>query len=308
MIKPKPLKKGDTVGIIAPSSAILQSNIPKVENYIKDMGLKPVFFPSCFERHGHLSGKDDIRAKDVNDAFKNPDIKGIFCLRGGYGTPRLLNMLDYESIKKNPKIFLGYSDITGLHIVLNTICNMVTYHGPTAFAEALFDKKDSYSSSIIEHLLFSDEPLGQYIPPSEEELEIIVEGTCSGEIVGGNLSLLTAALGSKYEIDTKGKIIFIEEVNELNYIIDRMLTSLDLAGKFEDCNGIILGTWNGCRPEHGQQGKIDLPLSDVFKEIMGKYNKVLINNFRAGHVYPQFTIPLGTTVEVDTSKKSIIFK
>ena len=308
MIKPHPLKKGDKVGIIAPSSAILQENIPKVKKYITDLGLDPVFFPSCFERHGHLSGNDEIRANDVNEAFRNPNIKGIICLRGGYGTPRLLNMLDYETIKKNPKIFLGYSDITGIHIVLNTICEMITYHGPTAYAEPLFDGKDPYTSSVIEHILFSDDPLGKYIPPDGEEIELINEGKCSGEIIGGNLSLMTAALGSEYEIDTKGKIIFIEEVNELHYIIDRMLTSLDLAGKFKDCNGIILGTWNGCKAENGMQGKVDLPLDSIFREILGKYNKVIVNNFRAGHVYPQFTIPLGTMVEIDTKGKSIIFK
>lgn len=308
MNKPKVLSKGDTVAIIAPSSFVDRSNVEKIEKFIVDIGLKPVFLPSCYERHGHFAGKDKVRAKDVNDAFKNNLFSGIICIRGGYGTPRILNMLDYEMIKENPKFFLGYSDITGIHTVLNNICNMVTYHGPMAYMKELFDLEDDYTLNSLKHVIYDDSPLGRYQSPEGENLEVISEGKASGIITGGNLSLLVSTLGSKYEIDTRGKILFIEDVDELNYSIDRMLTSLDLAGKFEECKGIILGTWKGCRAAEFNDGSRNLSLGVIFEEILGKYDMPVFNNFRAGHVYPQYTIPLGALVEIDTESGSIVFK
>jgi muramoyltetrapeptide carboxypeptidase len=308
MNKPKVLSKGDTVAIIAPSSFVDRSNIEKIEKFVVNIGLKPIFLPSCYERHGHFAGMDKVRAKDVNDAFENNLYSGIICIRGGYGTPRILNMLDYEMIKKNPKFFLGYSDITGIHTVLNDICNMVTYHGPMAYTEELFDLKDDYTLNSLKRVIYEDSPLGRYQSPEGEELEIINEGKASGIIAGGNLSLLVSTLGSEYEIDTRDKILFIEDVDELNYSVDRMLISLDLAGKFKDCKGVVLGTWKGCRAAEFNDGSRDLSLGVIFEEILGKYDMPVFNNFRAGHVYPQFTIPLGSLVEIDTESKSIVFK
>lgn len=308
MNKPKVLSKGDTVAIIAPSSYVNRSNIERIEKFIVDIGLKPVFLPSCYERHGHFAGMDKIRAKDVNDAFKSNLFSGIICIRGGYGSPRILNMLDYKMIKENPKFFLGYSDITGIHTVLNNMCNMVTYHGPMAYTEELFDLKDDYTLNCLKRVIYDDSPLGKYQSPSGEELEVINKGKASGIITGGNLSLLVSTLGSKYEIDTRGKILFIEDVGELNYSVDRMLTSLDLAGKFEDCKGVVLGTWKRCRAAEFNDGSKDLSLEVIFEEILGKYDMPVFNNFRAGHVYPQYVIPLGCLVEIDTESESIIFK
>lgn len=308
MNKPKVLRKGDTVAIIAPSSFVNRSNIEKIEKFIIDIGLKPVFLPSCYERHGHFAGMDKLRAKDVNDAFKSKLFSGIICIRGGYGSPRILKMLDYKMIKENPKFFLGYSDITGIHTVLNNMCNMVTYHGPMAYTEELFDLKDDYTLNCLKRVIYDESPLGRYESPGGENLEVVCEGKASGIITGGNLSLLVSTLGSMYEIDTRGKILFIEDVGELNYSIDRMLTSLDLAGKFKDCKGVILGTWKGCRPGEFNDGSKDLSLGVIFEEILGKYDMPVFNNFRAGHVYPQYTIPLGSVVDIDTESTSIVFK
>lgn len=307
MIKPKALKEGDNVGIIAPSSAIKKENIEIVEKSVKSLNLNPVFYPSCTMREGHLAGPDSQRSKDVNDAFRDPSIDGIFCIRGGYGTPRILNMIDYEVVKNNPKIFLGYSDITGLHLAFNSICRMTTLHGPMPSSDYPYYEADDYTLDSLKRALFTNEPLGRYTPPEGEELEVVNSGKCQGEIIGGNLSLLTAALGTKYEIDTKGKILFIEEVGELHYIIDRMLMSLDLNNKFKDCAGIILGTWNKCKPDHGYEDKIDSPLSKIFDDILGKYDIPIINNFRAGHITPQYTIPFGTQASMDTDKKEVVF-
>lgn len=307
--KPNALKKGDKVAVVAPSSPVPlkeRYKIEKSEESIRNLGLDPVMYPSCYAMHGFLSGKDELRAQDINNAFSNDDIKGIICLRGGYGTPRILPLLNYDVIKKNPKVFLGYSDITGLHMVLNKLCRMVTYHGPTGTSVSILeDKKNSYTMNILEKCLFTSESLGKIDNPDGEEILVVNGGKAEGEIIGGNLSLLVSTLGSPYEIDTKGKILFIEEVGEPNYKTDRMLSSLALAGKFKDCNGIILGTWSRCGPEDNRQESLDLEI--IFDEIIKPFNKPMINNFRSGHVNPQITIPFGTKVRLDADKKEVTF-
>lgn len=305
LIKPKPLKKGDHVAVVAPSSPTITESVEKGKEAVKSMGLNPILYPSCYSRHGHFAGDDKLRANDINDAFSNKMIKGIICLRGGYGTPRILNLIDYENIRRNPKIFLGYSDITGLHTAINTICRMVTYHGP--MVSGGWTNLDPYTKDYLNKCLFDNSPLGKVENPDGEILETLVEGEVKGEIVGGNLSLLVSTLGSPYEINTKGKILFIEDVGEKNYKIDRMLTSLALAGKFNDCKGVILGTWSKCTPDVKSGDICDLDLKTIFKEIISPFNKPTIMNFRAGHNYPQPTFPLGTVVRLNTSKKEIHF-
>jgi len=198
MNKPNSLKKNDKVAIIAPSSSADHKRVEKAKKAIEKLGLIPILYPSCYEKHGHFSGTDKIRAKDINDAFNSPKI-----------------------------------------------CNMVTYHGPMA-AAGLINNTDDYTMKYFNDALFSKEPIGTFNNPDNEEITTLVKGNATGEIIGGNLSLIVSTLGSKYEIDVKDKILFIEDVHEPNYKIDRMLTSLSLANKFKDCSGIILGTFTGC--------------------------------------------------------------
>lgn len=313
MIKPKPLKIGDKVAVIAPSSATDIKSVEDGEKKIKALGLNPIMFPTCYKNYGHLSAKDEERAKDVNDAFIDESIKGIICLRGGYGTPRILELLDYKAIASNPKVFVGFSDITALHTVFNQICGMVTFHGPMAtsnFAKVKNEKVEfeHYSRESLVKNIFTNEPLGLYVNPGDEELKSLCQGKAEGLLTGGNLTLLTSALGSKYEINTKGKILFIEEVGEPIYKIDRMLTSLALAGKFNDCSGIIFGTFTNCEREtKAYEGGLDLPLEEVFENTLLRYNKPIIYNFKAGHNFPQPTMALGTDVIIDADLKQVIF-
>ena len=313
IIKPRALHEGNRVAIIAPSSATDLKTVENAEKRIKAMGLNPIMYPTCYTRHGHLSATDEERARDINNAFSDKDISGIICLKGGYGTPRILNMLDYNMIKLNPKVFVGFSDITGLHIAFNKICRMVTYHGPMAasgFAKVENNNVEfeEYTYDSLKKNIFTNEPIGLFNNPQNEELYSLVGGKAEGELIGGNLSLLVSTLGSPFEIDTNGKILFIEEVDEPVYKIDRMLTSLALAGKFSDCEGIILGTWTNCeREKKGYENGYDLPLEEVFNNTLVKYNKPIITNFRAGHNYPQPTMAFGTFVEIDADKKEIIF-
>lgn len=313
MNKPKSLKNGDKVAVVAPSSATDLQSVEKAEQKLKAMNLNPVMFPTCYTNYGHLSAPDLHRAGDINDAFKDESIKGIICLRGGYGTPRILNMLDYEMIAANPKVFVGFSDITALHIAFNQICQMVTFHGPMATSNfAKFSnqniKFDEYTYESLRKNIFTTEPLGEHINPDDETLTNFFKGTAEGMLVGGNLTLLVSTMGSKYELDTRNKILFIEEVNEPIYKIDRMLTTLALAGKFEQCAGVIFGTFTGCqREEKAYEGGLDLTLEEVINNTVAVFKKPIIGNFKAGHSFPQPTLPFGTTVKIDADLNKVFF-
>lgn len=304
MIKPKPLKHGDRVALIAPSSPVSKEKLRSAIDSIKFLGLKPVLYPSVTMSHGYLSGPDAVRASDINASFADTNIGAIFCIRGGYGMTRILNKIDFKSISKNPKILLGYSDITGLHVALNQISNLMTLHA--TMPSRGWNTLDPVTLQSLTDNLFSTRPTGH--PPSivDEPIETIYPGIAEGAIIGGNLSLLVSTLGSPYEIDTKNKILFIEEVEEMNYKIDRSLTALALAGKFTDCNGIILGTWADCGdPELEPEN--DLTLHQIFDEVIKPFEKPTINNFRAGHIYPQITIPMGAKTKLDATNGTVEF-
>ncbi|MCH4887447.1 LD-carboxypeptidase [Acidaminobacter sp. JC074] len=300
MIKARKLKQGDKVAVIAPSSPASQSQLDNVKAYMEKLNLEYDMLPSCFKSHGHFAGRDDIRLNDLHEAFKNDSYKGIICLKGGYGTPRLLKNIDYDLIKNNPKVFVGFSDITGLHTAIQKMTGLVTFHGPMAISNM-----DDFSLLSLKNQIF-DGMLGPIENPPKESIESFVKGRAQGILVGGNLSLLVSTLGSPYEIDTKGKILFIEEVGEASYRVDRMLTSLMLAGKFDDANGIVLGTFSQCEPEVVIGKKTDLDLITIFQEIIGPFNKATIMNVRAGHNYPQVTLPFGLHVEIDEDQLIIL--
>jgi Uncharacterized proteins, homologs of microcin C7 resistance protein MccF len=304
MIRAKHLKPGDRVALIAPSSPVDEEKLETAVDSVKFLGLIPVLFPSARMAHGYLSGPDEIRAADVNNAFGDPDIDGIFCLRGGYGVTRILNSIDYKMIAKNPKLFMGYSDITGLHVALNQLCSLITLHSP--MPSHAFSSLDPITLQSLTDNIFSTVPTGTVPEIPNEPIETIVPGAAVGPIIGGNLSLLVAALGSPYEVDTKNKILFIEEVEEKNYRVDRGLTSLALAGKFSDCKGIILGTWADVGDPELAPEK-NLTLSQIFEEVVKPFGKPTINNFRAGHIYPQITIPLGAKTSLDATNKQVAF-
>lgn len=313
MNKPKSLKNGDKIAVVAPSSATDLQSVEKGKQKIIAMGLNPVMFPTCYTNYGHLSAPDLDRAKDINDAFKDESIKGIICLRGGYGTPRILNMLDYEMIAANPKVFVGFSDITALHIAFNQVCHMTTFHGPMATSNFVKFNNDNiefeqYTYGSLHKNIFTNEPAGEHANPKDESLKGINRGKAEGSLIGGNLTLLVSTMGSKYELDTRNKILFIEEVNEPIYKIDRMLTTLALAGKFEQCAGIIFGTFTGCeREEKAYEGGLDLTLEEVINNTVVPFDKPIISNFKAGHSFPQPTLPLGTNVKIDADLNKVIF-
>ena len=301
MIKPKPLQQGDSVAIIAPASPSDKNLIDKCISSLNELGLKVVVGESCLSEHGFLSGTDDVRANDINCMFAAKNIKGIFALRGGYGCARLLDLIDFKLIKKNPKIFIGYSDITALHIAINQKSKLITYHGPMISTE-LIKGLDKYSADYYKKFIFGYDKVDELFNPVGYNLEIINPGIASGELIGGNLSLICSSLGTKYEINTKNKILFLEEVEEVPYKIDRMLTHLKQSGKLKDANGIILGAFTNCIAPNNKKS---LSLQEVFNEIIFPLKKPTISNLVCGHCLPTLTLPLGAKVLLDANNKKI---
>lgn len=301
MIRPKPLKKGDTVAIIAPASPADKNLIDSCINSLENLGLNVVVGKSCTSEYGFLSGTDDIRANDINSMFANKSINGIFAIRGGYGCARLLNLIDFNLIKKNPKVFIGYSDITALHIAINQKSKLITYHGPMVSTE-LIKGLDEYSFNYYNKFLFCNDNMIELCNPIENPIKTINPGVAEGKLIGGNLSLICSSLGTKYEINTKNKILFLEEVEEVPYKIDRMLTQLKQSGKLKDANGIILGSFTNCIAPNNKKS---LSLQEVFNEIISPLKKPTISNLVCGHCLPTLTLPLGSKILLDANNKKI---
>jgi len=303
---PKALKPGDTIGLIGASSATPpESLLPAIEA-VENLGYKVVVGDSCRERHGYLAGSDALRANDVNRMFSDSSIDGIFCIRGGYGATKILPYLDYEMIKKYPKVFAGYSDVTALHIAFNQICEFVTYHTPMPSTEFIKPEMDEYTwISFKESVTLTEEANYLLTNPPNHEMTTLVSGTATGPIIGGNLTLVTASLGTPYEIDTKGKILFLEDIDEYERSIDRMLTQLKLAGKLDDAAGLVLGAWTNCGPQNPKRQEQSLRLQTIFEEILVPLNKPILQDVVCGHCLPTMSLPLGRTVTINTDTKSI---
>lgn len=305
MIKPKVLKKGDTIGLVAPASPVKHiASVDRSVGVLIAQGFNVVVGPSCYGSYGYLAASDTIRAADINNMFQNPEIDGIFCLRGGYGTPRILDMLSYEMIRENPKVFLGYSDITAIHTALNQISNLVTFHGPMPSSDMLEDF-DVFSYNSYWNTITSTVPMGVIENPWGIAPEALVGGKAEGIIIGGNLSLITSTLGTPYEIDTCGKLLLIEEIEEYTYRIDRMLTQLKLSGKLSNCAGIILGNFNNCVR---QNPDCDLSLNQVFNDLLVPSGKPILSNLMIGHCSPKLTIPLGVKALLDADNLTLTIK
>ena len=304
LIYPRPLRAGGKVALTAPSSPVPAKNLEAAVASIEFMGLIPVVMDSCHLHHGYMAGTDAQRAADLNRAFADPDICGIFCLRGGYGASRLLPLLDFGMIRRNCKTFIGYSDITALHTAISRLCGFVTFHGPMPNTD--YRRLDSFTLDSLKTALFGPYDQMSLKNPEDEDMVMMNGGTAEGILTGGNLSLLASTLGSPYEIHTKGRILFIEDVGERPYRLDKSLNALALAGKFRDCSGIILGTFAECdEPDHDTipPGTViassSLSFTEIIEEVVLPWKKPTLFNFRAGHIYPQSTLPMGGLIRME---------
>lgn len=300
MIVPKPLFPGARVALLAPASAVPEEKLQPALEFVRSLALEPVVYPSCYfaNRDGYMAASDAQRAADINHAFADKNIDGIWCIRGGYGAHRLQPLLDVETISNNPKWFGGYSDITALHLFLNQICNQETYHCTMPSTEPY---PDSFTVNYLKKALFGGLS-GTLEEPNEKKRSTLVSGKTSGILCGGNLSLVAASLGSPWEINTKNKILFLEDIGEKTYRVDSMLTQLRNAGKFEDCAGIILGAWTDCPPEFPDR---TLSLPEIFKQLVAPAGKPTVMDVTCGHCLPTLALPMGRMCHLDADSCTI---
>lgn len=297
MQKAKKLKFGDTIGLIAPSGAVrTEGAIQRAAEETIRMGFRVKLGASAGQKYGYLSGIDDIRANDINTMFADDEVDAIVCLRGGYGAMRILDKLDYDLIAQHPKIFVGFSDITALHIAFQNKCSLVTFHGPMAAANWASKPLDDFSRNSMYRALMNTDPVGELINPPEYPRETVNPGQAEGLLTGGNLMLMASSLGTPWEIDTKNRILFIEEVGERTYCVDRMLTQLRLAGKFDDCAGIVFGNFTDCPIEYPEYG---LSLDEIIRDVVSPCGKPVFTGLRCGHCSPNLTLPFGVKCSLD---------
>jgi muramoyltetrapeptide carboxypeptidase len=306
-VKPRALKPGDTVGLVAPASYTFDLwRLDDAAARVEALGLKPRFGKHVRGRQGFLSGTDEERVADLHEMFADPSVAAIFSLQGGYGTPRLLDRLDYDLIRRNPKILLGYSDITGLHLAISKKSGLVTFHGPN-----MLGSLPPRTLESLKKALFVAEPIGEVTNPEESDplnvefpLRTVAPGVARGRLVGGNLTLIAHTMGTPYEIDTAGRILLLEDTGEAPYRIDRMLVQLRLAGKLQSVAGIVFGTCTDCAPSRSSF-EISLSLSDVLQELLGSLGKPVLAGILFGHTKEKAIIPIGVEAELDAGAKKL---
>ena len=312
LIRPKALHAGATVGLITPATYVSDPDrLALVERTLKYFGLKPKFARNVRKRNGYLGGSIDERLDDLHSMFADPSVDAIFAIRGGYGAAQLLDRIDYAMLRRNPKIFLGYSDITALHLAIQKRAGMVTFHGPVALSGF-----SDYTQKNFRRALFETSPLGAVTNPPDSNLlrpshtlRTIRPGKARGALVGGNLTLISTTMGTPYEIDTRGRILLLEDVDEQPYSIDRMLTQLRLAGKFDSAAGVIFGECNACRPSDYKPGfESTLSLGEVLDEILGKLRIPVLGGLTFGHTDDQLTLPLGVMATLDADKGELVIE
>jgi muramoyltetrapeptide carboxypeptidase len=263
------------------------------------------------KRNGYLGGTVEERLDDLHAMFRDPQVAAVWCIRGGYGSGQLLDRIDFDLIRRNPKIFLGYSDITAMHLAIHKMTGLVTFHGPviasgfSEFTQRHF-RKALFETSAIGTL--SNPPDSSPLRPSHT-LRTVRPGKARGRLTGGNLSLIASLMGTPYEIDTRGKILFIEDVGEEPYSLDRMLTNLRLAGKLQAAAGVVFGECSGCKPRDFQPGfESTLSAGEVVDEILGKLSIPVLSGLTIGHTNDQLTLPEGVMATLDADKGHLVIE
>jgi len=304
--KPPMLKQGDKVGMVAPASnAYEPEEILIAKETMEQYGFEVELGKNINAQNGYLAGTDAQRAEDVNTMFRRPDIKGIMTFSGGYGCSRILPFLDYAAIRKNPKVIIGHSDITALLLGIHRQTGLITFHGSSGLTGV-----NQYAIASFKNTIMSPKSIGQVAKPPNNNrnnrLITIREGKATGPLIGGNLTLVTNLLGTPYEPDTRGKILFLEDIGEEPYRIDRMLTQLWLAGKFDQAAGIALGHFVDCVPKEYQSSFYQtLSLENILRDRFGSLKIPTLYNLMFGHVTDNAVLPIGAIATLDASAKTL---
>ena len=308
MLKPKRLRPGDTVGIIAPASGVAPETWDRAVRNIESLGFKARIGKNARGRLSFLSATDKERLEDLHWAFSDPEISAVWCVRGGGGAPRLLPDVDFALIRKNPKIFIGFSDITALHVAIHQRTGLVTFHGPVASSEYSDYTRKHVMSVLCEPSATPRVDVSEFNAARDSayfRTETLRKGKARGRLIGGNLALLTAIAGTPYALgDLKGRLLFIEDVNEPAYRVDRMLTQLRQSCDLRDVAGIALGIFDegGATPAKTAQ-----PVLDVFRDRLGDLGVPMVYGLSFGHIRDNLTLPYGVQAELDADNATLTY-
>ncbi|MFP3919339.1 LD-carboxypeptidase [Lysinibacillus telephonicus] len=293
-IRPKRLNIGDTVGVVALSSPLAMEKLPEKLEFLESLGLRYKLGETVGLTGNYLSGTDEERLNDLHKMIQDPEIKAIFCLRGGYGAARIADRIDYQLLTENPKIFWGFSDITYFHNAFQEYSNIVTFHGPM-LSSVGSNHFSELSKKMFQQLFI---PFEIQYDANISPLQTIVPGSARGELTGGNLHRLVSTLGTKFEFDAKGKILLFEDIGEPLQKIDGMLNQLRLARKLDEAAGFVIGNFSEL--EDGAQIE---DVWNIFEEYLKPLKKPVVAGFMIGHCEPNIALPLGVDAILDADLK-----
>ncbi|MBN1356277.1 LD-carboxypeptidase [bacterium] len=294
-VKPLRLRPGDRVCICAPAGPPDPDKLNRGIRTLRDAGFTVEVGTHCLDRQGYLAGPDDMRADDFNRAVRNPDIRAIFCARGGYGSARIVDAIDYDALRRDPKIIAGFSDITSILMAIWRRCRLISFHGPNAGG---FRPDDWSTRRLFEQIMTPRSGFDWPLPPGHPRPTVIRSGMGSGRIIGGCLSILSTIAGTPDQLDLSEHILFVEEVGEAPYRIDRHLIHLQNAGWFDGLHGLLFGQFTRClqRPEDPEP---TIGVDDILARQFGNAPHPVVTGLPVGHGDHNFTIPIGCTVSVD---------
>jgi len=299
-VKPKKLHRGDLVAVISPASS--PDDLTKINKgvaYLEKLGYKVAVGKNVGKIKGYLAGTDKERLDDLHDMFANKEVKAIFNVRGGYGSLRLLDKIDYNLVKKNPKIFVGYSDINALQLAFFKQCGLVTFSGPMPAVDFI-DEVSSFTEENFWRIVTSDKKIGKLHNPNDEKFFHLTKGKAEGKILGGNLTVLNSMTGTNFLPDFDKSILMLEDINEPPYKVDRMLNQLRIAKVIKKVKGVILGRFVNCyEPD---EMKNSLTLNEVIEDYFHSLKIPVIYNFKHGHIKDNLTVPIGVKVSMNADK------
>ncbi len=315
------LQPSDTIAFVAPAGELDGERMALARQRLEARGYKVVQADDLLRHWGYLGGTDERRAEELMAAFADPEIDAIFPGTGGYGTTRMLRLLDFDVIAENPKVLIGFSDITALHIAIHQETGLISFHTPNPMyglgtdsgmfpeAEATFWRALEGAPSGESEASETRVGVGYLIDNLDTHpLRAVAtneSGSARGRLIGGNLSLIAALMGTPWEIDTRGKILFMEDVRESPYRIDRFFAQLRDAGKFDDCAGIIIGQFSRCDPDEDEAPDAVFTMDQLLEQYFADLDKPVIANFPLGHVRENFTLPVGAMAEIDTEALTV---
>lgn len=297
---PAKLKKGDTIGIVSPSSPVSEERVKQAKEALQNLGFQVKLSDNhAVSKGGYMAGEESVRGQWINRMFADPEVDAVICMRGGDGGNRVMDYIDVETIRNNPKIFMGYSDITSLHLLFNQECDLVTFHGPMVSSN-IIDKFDPETEAAFFASL--TEKTYEYKAPKGMEVGVGRAGKAEGQMTGGNLTVLCNSIGTPYEIDTKGKILFIEEIGAHIGNFDRNIYQLRNSGKLKEAAGILLGQLTNFRYDEEDYNTVN-----VILEATEGLDIPVMYNIQSGHGTPMISLPMHAVCKMDTETKTIVF-